>query len=108
MSEHSRLTIGVDLGDRWSHFCIVDGAGEVMDRGRVRTSRAAFKEHFGDLPQARIALEVGTHSPYLSRQLVADGHEVLVANPRRLKAFMRVVEREEEAKRTKSVRKKKR
>ena len=85
MREPSRMTIGVDLGDRWSHFCVLDGGGEVVDRGRVRTSGAAFEERFGDLPRARIALEVGTHSPYLSRQLATAGHEVLVANPRRLR-----------------------
>ena len=85
MSEDSKMTVGVDLGDLWSHFCVLDSAGDVVDRGRVRTTRAAFKKQFGDRPHARIALEVGTHSPYLSRQLAAAGHEVLVANPRRLR-----------------------
>lgn len=85
MSAHGMMTIGVDLGDRWSHFCVLDDAGEVVERGRVRTTRVAFKKQFGDRAEARVALEVGTHSPYLSRELATAGHEVLVANPRRLR-----------------------
>lgn len=85
MREHSKKTIGVDLGDRWSHYCVLDGNGDVVDRGRVRTKRERFAARFGKLEPARIALEVGTHSPYLSRLLAEQGHEVLVANPRRLK-----------------------
>lgn len=85
MREHSKKTIGVDLGDRWSHYCVLDGNGDVVDRGRVRTKRETFAAQFGKLEPARIALEVGTHSPYLSRLLAEQGHEILVANPRRLK-----------------------
>ena len=49
------------------------------------TFREGFEAEFGKLPPARIALEAGTHSPWASRLLCEAGHEVLVANPRRLR-----------------------
>ena len=83
--EASGLTIGLDLGDRWSHLCALDASGEVTEVGRVRTTEAAMRERFGSLPPTRVALEVGTHSPWLSRVLEECGHEVLVANARKLR-----------------------
>ena len=37
------------------------------------------------MPQSRIALETGTHSPWISRLLSAMGHEVIVANARHVR-----------------------
>jgi transposase len=34
-------TIGIDLGDIWSHYCTLNEDGEVVDRGRFRTNPSA-------------------------------------------------------------------
>ena len=79
------LTMGLDLGDRHSHFCLLDAAGAVMEEGRVVTTVEGFGGRFGSCKPVRIALEAGTHSPWVSRMLTGFGHEVLVANPRKLR-----------------------
>lgn len=80
-----KLTIGLDLGDRSSCFCIVDEHGEIRGEGRLATTAAALEKTFGSLPPSRIAIEVGTHSPWVSRRLAQLGHEVIVANARRVR-----------------------
>jgi transposase len=77
--------MGLDLGDRYSQFCLVNRQGEVMERGRVATTATAMRKEFGGRAAARMALEAGTHSPWVSRLLAELGHEVLVANPRKLR-----------------------
>lgn len=79
------VTVGVDVSDRYSRFCALDEEGQVLEEGRVRTTPEAIQRRFGGGDAARVVLEAGTHSPWLSRVLAALGHEVLVANPRRLK-----------------------
>src|SRR5688572_12200767 len=79
------LTIGLDLGDRRSQVCVTDSAGEVRQRAELSTSRTALEKYFGPLPPSVVALEVGTHSPWVSRLLSSLGHRVLVANPRRVR-----------------------
>lgn len=83
----AELTIGVDLGDRYSHFCVLNASGEVVEDGRVTTSPAGLSRRFGSYRSARVALEVGTHSPWASRLLAEMGHEVLVADARKLRAI---------------------
>jgi transposase len=78
-------TIGVDLGDKTSRYCVIDRNGEVMGEGGVATTRGAMRAKFEGLGCCRIALEVGPHSPWVSRLLAECGHEVIVANPRQLK-----------------------
>ena len=80
-----RLTIGVDLGDRWSWYCVLDEAGEIVWEHRVTTTQEAMKQVFGKLPRSRIALETGAHSPWVSRLLTALGHEVIVAHARNVR-----------------------
>jgi transposase len=84
-SSHGRLTAGLDLGDRTSRYCILDEAGEVASEGSVATTKTGLSAVFGNIPPMRIALEVGTHSPWVSRHLAALGHEVIVANTHKLK-----------------------
>ena len=79
------LTIGLDLGDRNSWYCVLDEAGQIQLEQRVRTSAKALQEVFGVLPRSRIALETGTHSPWISRLLDELGHEVIVANARKVR-----------------------
>ena len=79
-------TVGLDLGDKFCHYCILDGEGEVMEEGRVKTEEGALRKHFENEERMRVAMECGTHSPWISRLLAKLGHEVIVANARKLKA----------------------
>ncbi len=81
------MTIGIDLGDVWSHYCTLNEDGEVVDRGRFRTTPKAIEKWFIDIPLARVAMEAGTHSIWISEQLKELGHDVIVANVRELRAI---------------------
>jgi transposase len=85
--EQPKMTAGLDLGDKYSYLCLIDQhSGEIMEEGRLRTSPETFKRRFAsERPPMRIAIEAGTHSPWASRVLEECGHEVLVANARRLR-----------------------
>lgn len=78
------MTMGIDVGDRHSHLCLVDDEGEIVKRDRVRSTEAAFRRHFEGAARLRIALECGTHSPWMSRLLKQLGHQVIVANARKI------------------------
>jgi hypothetical protein len=80
------MTVGVDLGDRYSYLCFLDTeSGEVIEEGRLRTTPEALKRRFFSERPLRVAIEAGTHSPWVSRLLEECGHEVLVANPRKVR-----------------------
>ena len=78
-------TIGIDVGDRFSHYCGVDAAGVIVVEGRIATTAGAIELEFEKVPRKTIAIEAGTHSPWVSRLLTKLGHEVIVANPRKLR-----------------------
>ena len=84
LAAQQRLTIGLDLGDRQSRYCILNAAGEVISKGSLPTTQTGLNTLFEKMPSSRVALEVGTHSPWVSRQLAQLGHEVIVANPRQV------------------------
>jgi transposase len=79
-----RLTVGVDLGDQWSNYCILGLEGETLSEGQVRTTKQDFAEFFQSMVAARVVMEVGTHSAWVRDAVAACGHEVLVANPRQM------------------------
>jgi transposase len=81
------MTIGIDLGDVWSHYCTLNQDGDIVGRGRFRTTPKAIEKWFTDLPPSRVAMEAGTHSIWISEQLQELGHEVIVANVRELRAI---------------------
>ncbi len=84
--EQPRMTVGLDLGDKYSYLCLIDQeSGEIMEEGRLRTTPEALKRRFASERSLRIAIETGTHSPWVSRVLKECGHEVLVANARKLR-----------------------
>ena len=65
-----RVTIGMDLGDKTSRYSMLSHDGEILQEGQVTTSKAGMVERFGSLGRARIAIEVGTHSPWVSQSAV--------------------------------------
>jgi transposase len=84
--EQPKTTAGLDIGDKYSYLCLIDtGSGEVIEEGRLRTTPEAIRRRFASERPLRIAIETGTHSPWVSRLLEECGHEVLVANARRLR-----------------------
>jgi transposase len=82
--KEQKLTIGVDLGDRWSFYCVLEEAGKIILEQKVPTTPEAMKQTFSRIPQSRIALETGTHSPWVSRLLTELGHEVIVAHAQKV------------------------
>ena len=84
-----RLTVGVDLGDQWSHYCILGLEGETLAEGQVRTKQHDVAEFFQALSAARVVFEVGTHSPWVQEVICGCGHQVLVANPRLMEGSKR-------------------
>ncbi len=84
-TRREKLTIGLDLGDRSSRYCVLDEQGDVILEGSVATTGTGLDRVFGAMTRCRMALEVGTHSPWVSRHLVRLGYEVIVANARRVR-----------------------
>src|ERR1700674_4517631 len=80
-----KLTIGMDLGDRLTYYCILDEAGEVMVEQKLPTTKQAIQQMFGRIWCSRVALETGVHSPWVSRLLTQLGHEVIVAHARNVR-----------------------
>jgi transposase len=81
------ITVGLDVGNRYSHYCLLNEEGEVVEEGRMQSTETAFRRHFEGEPRQRIALECGTHSPWVSRLLQTLGHQVIVANARKIPAL---------------------
>ena len=81
-SEPAEVTVGIDLGDKVSRYCMLDGAGEVMEEGSFHMTESSVEKHFGRMPAARMALEAGARARWLRDLLVGYGHEVIVAHSR--------------------------
>ena len=77
--------VGLNLGDRTSDLCALGEDGAIVEEGRVQTTQAGMTRWFEGRKRMRVVMEVGTHSPWVSRLLTDLGHEVLVANPRKLR-----------------------
>lgn len=80
----AKITMGLDVGDRFTELCVLDPTGEVLERGKIATRPAALEARFTRGEPARVILETGKHSPWISRALSEWGHEVIVANARRV------------------------
>lgn len=80
-------TIGIDMGDRHHAICAIDAGGEIIDERKITNNRESLRRLSKKHPGARIVIEVGSHSPWTSRFLQELGHEVIVANPRKLRAI---------------------
>src|SRR6202158_1672027 len=79
-----KLTIGLDLGDHWSCYCVLDEAGKIILEQKVATTPEAMKKAFAKIPRSLIALETGTHSPWVSRLLTELGYKVIVAHAQKV------------------------
>ena len=86
-TDKPEMTVGLDLGDRYSHYCLLNADAEVVEEGRIQSTEAALRRHFEGEPCLRIALECGTHSPWVSRLLKALGHQPIIANTRKIRAI---------------------
>ena len=83
------VTLGLDVSDIYTHLCAVDEAAQVIGEQRVRTKPEALTKALAAYPGARVVMEAGPHSPWLSRLVAELGHEVLVANPREVALIAR-------------------
>ena len=84
-----RLTVGVDVGDQWSNYCVLGLGGETLAEGQFRTQPEEVREFFHGLAPSRVVMEVGTHSAWMREVIAGPGHEVLVANARRMQGSRR-------------------
>jgi transposase len=84
MLKEQRLTIGMDLGDHWSCYCVLDEAGNIILEQKVAMTPEAMKQTFSKIPPSLIALETGTHSPWVSRLLTELGYKVIVAHAQKV------------------------
>ncbi len=87
MNKNSMFYIGLDLGDKFSYIAILDSEGEQIEETRLPTNKASFQRKFSMLPPCRVAMEVGAQSRWASHMLRELGHDVLVANARKLRAI---------------------
>ena len=85
MQQSSAITIGLDVGDKHSQVCIIDSSGEAIEEARIPTTVKGIQRYFSIMNPAAITLEVGTHSPWISRTLKEAGHAVIVANARKVR-----------------------
>ena len=81
----SELVIGIDLGDKRNHICALDAAGTCVETGTVATTPNGFTQRFQRIDPCRVAIEAGGQSAWVDELLSGLGHEVVVANPRRLR-----------------------
>jgi transposase len=84
MRDRNSTFVGCDVGDKFTELCVMDRTGAVIDATRVRTSRPALVRAIAKHRPARVALEAGTHSRWIEEVLAAEGHQVVVANPRQI------------------------
>jgi transposase len=75
------------MSDRTCVVCVLDALGEVVEREKLNLERPDLKELARKYPGNRVIIECGTHSPWVSRWLSKHGMEVVVANPRKLRAI---------------------
>lgn len=86
MVQDSGRIAGVDLGDDTSSVCIIDAeSGELLEEAHVRTRAKDMQRYFGAAERMRVAIETGTHSPWVSRVLASCAHEVITANARKVR-----------------------
>jgi transposase InsO family protein len=56
--QSDRITIGMDLGDKTSRYCVLDDGGEVIAERSVASTKNGMLRSFAAMKRCRIALEV--------------------------------------------------
>lgn len=84
MDEPITVFVGLDVGDKFTDVCVLDEQGAIVETARIRTVRRSLEAHLKGHGRARVILEVGMHSRWISTVLSDQGHEVIVANPRQV------------------------
>src|SRR5690606_23254900 len=83
---NATTVIGLDLGDKYTHACILDGrTAKVLGREQLRTTPAHVVSFFEGRETCCVVLEAGTHSSWMQREISQLGHEVIIANPRKVR-----------------------
>jgi transposase len=77
--------MGLDLGDRVSHYCLIDEAGRKVEEGEVRTQIEIIRHLLARNTRLRVVIESGTHSRWVEAIIREEGHEAIVANPRKVR-----------------------
>jgi transposase len=85
MQQSNAITVGLDVGDKHSQVCILDSSGVIIEESRIPTTEKGIQRYFSSKTPARVTLEVGAHSPWISRTLKDTGHDVIVANARKVR-----------------------
>jgi transposase len=76
---------GIDLHQNETEICVLDDDGSVIERARIKTSRASFERRFGKQAPMKVVIEAGGSSPWVSRLIESLGHDVVVCAPRRVR-----------------------
>ena len=87
LGSDGQTTVGLDVSDKHIHTCFIDHDGQIVEESRLAATSTALRRRFSGEERYRVILEVGAHSPWMSRLLIGLGHEVFVANSRRLRAI---------------------
>lgn len=96
MTQCTAVIVGIDVGDRYSQFCMLDGpSGARLEEGKLVTRPESLRSRFVEAPRMRVVIETGTHSAWIARLLRSLGHEVLVADARRLR-FIYMADRKDD------------
>lgn len=85
MTEHNAVYVGCDLGDKFTEWCVIDSDGAIVESRRTRTTRHAVETCLSKYKNAVVVVEAGVHAQWVERVVVAAGHRVVVANPRKVR-----------------------
>jgi transposase len=77
----------MDMSDKTAQICEMDVQARILEERKISTTRSGIEKCFAGRGRFRVVIEAGTHSPWTSRLLEELGHEVIVANPRKVRAI---------------------
>jgi transposase len=83
----SEFVVGLDVGDKKSRYAVLNREGELVEEGTVESTREGLSAQFAGRDRMLVVMETGTHSPWMSRLVDELGHQVLVANARKVAAI---------------------
>lgn len=81
--------MGLDLGDQYTHYCVMDREQHVLERGRFRTTPEGVQKAFAERHRSSVVMEAGSQSRWISALLGELGFEVLVVDPRKIDLISR-------------------